>query len=130
MTFPVRITDAPLWKTPPAPVVKAEKAKDEEKERKRIKKLVFARDKSRCRVCGGKAGEMHELKFRSLGGKRSLVNSIAVCNFTGPHNCHRLLQCLAVDVQGEDANKTLVFSWNRHQIAKSKEPFKLKEFAA
>ena len=52
MTFPVRITDAPLWKTPPAPVVKAVKAKDEEKERKRIKKLVFARDKSKCRVCG------------------------------------------------------------------------------
>lgn len=80
-----------------------------EAHRKRIKALVFARDKGRCRVCGGPAQEMHELRFRSLGGPVSTTNSIAVCNYRGK-NCHRLLQVHALLVSGTDADKRLRFT--------------------
>lgn len=62
-----------------------------EKDRVEIKAQVFKRDGGRCRVCGAHATELHELKSRGAGGKRSLYNSIAVCAFQGNH-CHRLLQ--------------------------------------
>jgi len=71
--------------------VKARRKRQQAQETKRVRAAVFERDGGRCRVCGGLATEMHELRFRSLGGKRSLENSIAVCNHTG-NDCHRKLQ--------------------------------------
>jgi 5-methylcytosine-specific restriction endonuclease McrA len=91
--------------------LKAMQAVDEEKHRKEVKAAVWKRDGGKCRVCGDAAQEMHELEFRSLGGKRSLENSIAVCAFGSRHNCHRLLQKHEIEVQGENANKRLVFTW-------------------
>lgn len=101
-------------KTLPRQLTKAKQKADEEKHRKAIKALVWKRDAGKCRVCGDTATEMHELKFRSLMGERSTENSIAVCAFGSKHNCHRLLQTHAIDVQGNDANKRLVFSWADH----------------
>jgi hypothetical protein len=109
----------------PRVLTKAKRAKSSEQQRKDVKAAVFARDKSQCRVCGKPAEEMHELRFRSLGGVRSLENSIAVCIFRG-HNCHRLLQTHCIDVEGEDANKRLVFHWNRRMVKKGEEPFRIK----
>lgn len=114
-----------LPKGTPRVVLKSLKAKAAEKHRKDIKAQVFARDGGKCRVCGGQAEEMHELEFRSLGGKRSLENSIAVCIFRG-NNCHRLLQTHAIDVEGENANQRLVFHWNRAMVKKGEEPFRLR----
>jgi hypothetical protein len=115
----------PLSKGQPRVLLKALKDKAEEKHRKDIKAKVFARDKGKCRVCGSQADEMHELDFRSLGGKRSLENSIAVCIFRG-NNCHRYLQTHAIDVEGSDANARLVFHWNRSMVKKGEEPFRIK----
>lgn len=72
---------------------KDERAEQTEAHRVKIKRLVWARDHGRCRCCGGQAVEMHELKPRSLGGTRSLYNSIAVCTtFGAAEECHRRLQ--------------------------------------
>ena len=86
-----------LQKPTPHVLVKEKRDKLIEKLRREVKAAVFARDRGRCRVCGGKAYEMHELRFRSLGGKRSLSNSVAVCDFRGMH-CHRKLQTLVIKV--------------------------------
>jgi 5-methylcytosine-specific restriction endonuclease McrA len=57
-----------------------------------VRAFVFTRDKGRCRVCGGQAHELHELRFRSLGGKVSMHNSIAICR-----GCHSDMQEHRVD---------------------------------
>jgi len=44
---------------------------------------------------------MHELVFRSLGGKRSASNSIAVCG-DGVRGCHGLLQRHEIKWQDRD----------------------------
>lgn len=114
-SWPLRLKRA-AFKSEQVPrvVSKAMRKQDEERHRKEVKAAVFTRDKGKCRVCGDPATEMHELQFRSLGGERSLANSIAVCAFGSRHQCHRLLQTHAIDVQGTDANKRLVFTWAEH----------------
>ena len=112
------------WDMTPRVIEKAQKVKAIEAHRKSVKAQVFARDGGKCRVCGGPAQEMHELVFRSLGGKRSLENSIAVCNYQG-RNCHRLLQRLCIEWEGADANARVVFHWNRKMIPKGTEPFRI-----
>lgn len=54
---------------------------------------------------------MHELVFRSLGGKRSANNSVAVCG-DGVRGCHGLLQRNEISWTSEkdDAEGTLVFT--------------------
>ncbi len=85
----------PLTKGLPRVIEKKLKRAAIEKNRVEVKGDVFRRDGGRCRCCGGYAMEMHELKTRGSGGKRSLYNSIAVCNFSG-NNCHRLIQVRAI----------------------------------
>jgi hypothetical protein len=80
------------------PEAKAAKRQIEENIRRAVKREVFQREQGKCRCCGGPAQELHELRFRSLGGKRSLKNSIAVCNYRGK-NCHRLLQVHVIKVE-------------------------------
>lgn len=85
---------------------KEEREAEAEAHRVEIKKQVWQRDKGLCRCCGGQAVEMHELKFRSLGGERSLYNSVAVCTTFGAANrCHRLLQTLRILWRYLDAAK-------------------------
>jgi hypothetical protein len=114
----------PCPKPLPRVIEKTIKAREAETHRKEIKAAVWKRDQGRCRVCGETATEMHELRFRSLGGERSPVNSVAVCTFNA-HNCHRLLQTHAIHVEGSDANKRLVFTWNRDRVPVGKEPFRI-----
>lgn len=94
----------PLRKPMPRVLEKKLQRAQVEKDRVSIKAQVFARDNSRCRCCGGHATEMHELKSRGSGGKRSLYNSIAVCDYRG-NSCHRLLQVFVIYWEFTDASK-------------------------
>jgi len=111
-------------KPAPRAIEKAKRLKAAEAERVSVKNAVWKRDRAACRVCGKPADEMHELRFRSLGGRRSLENSIAVCTFRG-NNCHRLLQSHAIHVEGANANQRLVFTWNRERVPVGDEPFRI-----
>src|SRR5262245_35672387 len=79
-----------------------------ESKHKAIKRAVMERDNQTCRVCGKPAESVHELRFRSLGGKVSLENSIAVCG-SGTTKCHGKLQRHRILVMGSNANGTLTF---------------------
>ncbi len=100
----------------PRVLEKADKRKAIEQHRRDMKKAIFARDNGRCRCCGGTAHEMHELRFRSLGGERSLENSIALCNYRGK-NCHRLIQTHVISAEPLDgrfgANGLIAFTDNQ-----------------
>lgn len=57
-----------------------------------VRAYVFEREDGVCRCCGWRpARSMHEVRFRSHGGKVSRANSIAVCG-DGVRGCHGLLQ--------------------------------------
>lgn len=67
-----------------------------------IHDYVFARERHLCRICRIRPAEsMHELKFRSLGGKVSRRNSIAVCG-NGVEGCHGHAQRLEIAYRFED----------------------------
>lgn len=58
----------------------------------KIRAYVFARERDVCRCCRKRRAEsMHEIVFRSQGGKISRKNSIAVCG-DGVRGCHGFLQ--------------------------------------
>lgn len=72
--------------------VKAREDRAYAKHVKAIRAAVFARERGICRCCGYVAAEsMHEIVFRSQGGKVSMENSIAVCG-DGVRGCHGRLQ--------------------------------------
>lgn len=76
-----------------------------------IREYVFEREQGICRCCRiRKAESMHELKFRSLGGKVSKRNSVAVCGqLVGVEpSCHTFLQQNQIDWWG-DAEDMLGF---------------------
>ncbi len=57
-----------------------------------IRAYVFARERNVCRCCRKRRAEsMHEIVFRSAGGKVSKTNSIAVCG-DGVRGCHGFMQ--------------------------------------
>lgn len=61
-----------------------------------IRKYVFARERNICRCCRCRPAESrHELQFRSLGGKVSRTNCVAVCG-SGTTGCHGFLQRLRI----------------------------------
>ncbi len=61
-----------------------------------VRAYVEARERGVCRICRARRGEsMHELRFRSLGGKVSRRNSVWVCG-SGTTGCHGLAQSLQV----------------------------------
>lgn len=89
------------------------KARRERVERDRnaeIRSYVFDREQNFCRCCGVRRAEsMHEIRFRSLGGRVSKTNSIAVCG-SGTTKCHGYLQTLKIVVEGhQNAEQTLHF---------------------
>src|SRR5215831_15209150 len=58
-----------------------------------IRQYVFARERNLCRCCRLRPAEsMHEIVSRSIGGKVSRRNSIAVCGQLGTDKCHGMLQ--------------------------------------
>lgn len=70
----------------------------------KIRQYVFARERNVCRCCRLRVAEsMHELTSRSLGGKISRTNSIAVCGQLGNgHECHGQLQRREITVERSD----------------------------
>ncbi len=71
-----------------------------------VRAYIFARERDLCRCCRKRQAEsMHELKFRSAGGKVSKANSVAVCG-DGVRGCHGLLQRHQIDVYGEHGSTT------------------------
>lgn len=68
------------------------------KDKKTVREYVFEREQNICRCCRLRPAEsMHEIRFRSLGGKVSKTNSIAVCG-NGVAGCHGFLQRNAIYV--------------------------------
>lgn len=57
---------------------------------------VFGRERGVCRCCRSRTAEsMHELRPRSIGGRVSRRNSVAVCG-SGTTGCHGYLQSRAI----------------------------------
>lgn len=73
---------------------------------------VFGRERGICRCCRKRPAEsMHEMRFKSLGGKVSRRNSVATCG-DGVRKCHGFLQRLEITYQmGElGAEDVIVFT--------------------
>lgn len=67
-----------------------------------IRCYVFGRERDVCRICRIRRAEsMHELVPRSLGGKVSKRNSIAVCG-SGTTKCHGWIQGHQIRWSDED----------------------------
>lgn len=82
----------------PRRLVKAAKDRDAMKQTKDVRAYVFGRERNICRCCRfRKAESMHEIIFRSQGGKVSRKNSIGVCG-DGVRGCHGLLQRHEIEV--------------------------------
>lgn len=85
-----------------------------------IRCYVFGRERDVCRICRIRRAEsMHELVPRSLGGKVSKRNSIAVCG-SGTTKCHGFAQNHQVkwsDVDKMGAQGPLLFTPVSRQAA-------------
>lgn len=78
---------------------------------KETRDYVFARERGICRCCRIRAAEsMHELRPKSLRGKVSKRNSVAVCG-DGVRGCHGMLQRheIAVRIDHTEAEGTVLF---------------------
>lgn len=76
-----------------------------------VREYVFARERAVCRCCRKRrADSMHEIVFRSAGGKVSKRNSIAACG-DGVQGCHGFMQRHEILVYDFDlgAEGTLIF---------------------
>ncbi len=86
----------PCPKGPSRKTLKGRKVRAQRKDTAEVRAYVFARERNICRCCRKrKAESMHELVFRSVGGKRSRQNSVAVCG-SGTTGCHGHLQRHAI----------------------------------
>lgn len=77
-----------------------------------VRTYCFARDCGICRCCRVREAEsLHEIRPRSLGGKVTRQNSIALCG-SGTTGCHGYCQSYRVRISGgpEMAEGTLVFT--------------------
>lgn len=93
----------------------------EQKSTRGIHDYVFGRERDICRICRSRPAEsMHELRFRSLGGKRSKRNSVAACG-SGTTGCHGFAQANQIAYQFEDfaagAEGTVIFTPNTKRAA-------------
>jgi 5-methylcytosine-specific restriction endonuclease McrA len=89
---------------------KGKQERAESKQVKAIRAAVFERDRYLCRCCGHRPAEsMHEIRPRSLGGKVSMTNSIALCG-DGTRGCHGYITRHEVRVMGKDAERPLSFA--------------------
>lgn len=102
----------------PKPIKTIRQVKDRAKRQKgnraaKVRVYVFGRERNICRCCRKRrADSMHELRFRSLGGKVSRQNSVAVCG-DGVNGCHGYLQRNEISyvLQQQDfgAERALIF---------------------
>lgn len=107
---------APLAKTyraqkPPRRIRPRRKPKAERDRIAEVRQYVFARERHVCRCCRFRMAEsMHELRPKSLRGRVSKRNSIAVCG-DGVRGCHGHLQRheITFDVRTEGAEGGIYF---------------------
>lgn len=93
----------PREKKAPTRIRRHAKAPEERDRIAAIRDYVFARERGRCRCCRCRmAQSMHELRPRSLRGKVSKTNSIAVCG-DGVRGCHGFLQRHEITFDSADA---------------------------
>ena len=94
---------------------KQQKAKRQRENRDHVAEVrsyVFEREWGVCRCCRiRKAESMHELKPKSLRGKVSRTNSVAVCG-SGTTGCHGYLQAHKIDWTGDKAGAEGILSFN------------------
>ena len=98
--------------------------RDEQEESDRdakVRRYVFARERNICRRCRSRAAESrHELRFRSLGGKVTRQNCVAVCG-SGTTGCHGMLQDHSIAYDFEHpalgAESTVIFTAKDRQAA-------------
>jgi 5-methylcytosine-specific restriction endonuclease McrA len=83
-------------------VERRDKKRQKDAELKRVKRLVRARDKGRCRACHGRDQiEVHHIKFRSAGGVHSTKNCACLCAI-----CHADIHAYRLTLTG-NADSTL-----------------------
>lgn len=76
-----------------------------------VRQYIIGRERDMCRCCRTRRGaSMHEMKFRSQGGKISKKNSIWVCG-DGVQGCHGLIHGreIAVDYRELGAEGVVQF---------------------
>lgn len=116
-------------KPEPRKRTKGRRKRESWKRQRTIRDLVFIRERYLCRCCRVRSAEtMHEIIFRSRGGKVHLGNSIAVCG-DGVQQCHGFLQRheIAVSMQPRGAEDVLSFTaktqaaadWMRIKVGES-----------
>lgn len=91
---------------------KAAKKRLSWKRNKTTRDYIFGRERNVCRCCRVRRAEtMHEIIFRSRGGKVNCANSIAVCG-DGVRGCHGLMQRheISVEMTPYGAEETLTFT--------------------
>lgn len=83
-----------------------------------VRAYVFGRERGICRCCRVRPAEsMHEIVFKSLGGKVSRKNSIAVCG-DGVQGCHGFIQRHAITInERANADRLLHFTANSASAA-------------
>jgi hypothetical protein len=104
--------DCALPKPEPRQRVKGRIKRSKIREAHEVRMYVFARERGLCRICRCRRSEsMHELRFRSLGVKIHIRNSVCVCG-SGTTGCHGLAQTLQVKyIMGpEGAEGTITFT--------------------
>jgi hypothetical protein len=116
----------------PAVLAKATRRTDEAKAQRDVYAEVDARDGKKCKATGRPlfAGaidprmrlERHHIKKRSTDKALRYVASNIV---TLAGDVHQLVEAKALLIEGTNANKRLVFHWNREMVPVGKEPFKL-----
>lgn len=87
-------------KPPPRVREKVKKDRESGKSVKDVRAYCFARERNLCRCCRLRpADSLHEIKPRSLGGKVSRKNSVALCG-SGTTGCHGFCQSHGIDIGG------------------------------
>lgn len=97
-----------------------EDRQESEKDAK-VRAYVFARERNICRCCRSRTAESrHELRFKSLGGKVTRQNCVAVCG-DGVRGCHGMLQDHSIAYDFEHpalgAESTVIFTAKDRQAA-------------
>lgn len=83
-------------KPEPMKRTKARKARQKLTNTHEVRAYVFARERDICRCCRCRpAHSMHEMRPKSLGGRVSKRNSVAVCG-SGSSMCHGFLQAYQI----------------------------------
>jgi 5-methylcytosine-specific restriction endonuclease McrA len=73
---------------------------------RKVRAVVLARDKHRCRACSSSHGlDVHHVIMRSLGGSDEAQNLIALCR-----DCHQSVHGHVLILHGQTAH-TVRFSW-------------------